>query len=133
MTKSALFYIKTVDYTVMVKFIKDTIYDLHTGYCMQETHFYQVVGFTKSGKSAIIRRLQRYYDNTKPGFVFAYKNDFDPERRAITVRITLDSEGAEMIRVGYQDYLWAKHPWNGEAGSRDYSINFETKYDQHRN
>jgi hypothetical protein len=31
-----------------MKFTEGTIYALHTGYCMQETRFYQVTGFTKS-------------------------------------------------------------------------------------
>jgi hypothetical protein len=108
-----------------MKFIEGTIYDLHTGYCMQETRFYQVIGFTKSGKSAIVRQLERYYVQDKPGFVVAYKNDFSGPAR--TIRICLDRDGSENIRVGFQDYLWAERPWNGEAGSRDYSINFEAQ------
>lgn len=107
------------------KFIKDQIYDLSTGYAMQETRFYQVVGFTPSGKSAIVRRLARYEDLDKPGFVFAKKDHFDGKPR--TLRICFGDDGTEHVRVGYQDYIWAKWPWNGVSGSRDYSINFENK------
>jgi hypothetical protein len=106
------------------KFIEGTIYDLHTGYCMQETRFYQVIGFTKSGKSAIIRPLNRFHGH-KPGFVVAHKDSFSGPVR--TIRICRGTDGSDHIRVGYQDYLWAERPWNGEASSRDYSINFENQ------
>jgi hypothetical protein len=104
------------------KFIEGAIYALHTGYAMQETRFYQVIGFTKSGKSAIVRQLERF-QGPKPGFVVTYKDSFSGPAR--TIRICRGIDGSENIRVGYQDYLWATRPWNGEAGSRDYSINFE--------
>ena len=93
---------------------------------MTETHMQNMKfiegTITKSGKSALVRPLHRFASD-KPGFVVTYKDRFAGPAR--TLRITLDREGGECVRVGFLDWIWAKRPWNGEAGSRDYSINFE--------
>lgn len=104
------------------KFIEGQIYATHTGYCMQETRFYQVIGFTPSKKSVIVRRLTRHYAGPSKKVV-PFKNDFDGPAR--TLRITPDTNGNDSTRVGFQDYVWADSPWDGTPQTRDYSVNFE--------